>query len=175
MRSHIQSIIINHCNIVINYERSAMLATTELGRNIFLSEARKYKQFIRNLEEREGVESRDSILNTISERIGQHLHQQQEHHHQSDVYIQRSTPIVIPENFRSNPPANIPTEFICPITMEIMTDPVVLSDGQVYERQYIEKWLKISCVSPLTKVVVKNEVIPCFALRSLIQKFVDDV
>jgi WD40 repeat protein len=35
----------------------------------------------------------------------------------------------------------IPDDFLCPITLEIMTDPVVAADGQTYERKSITNWL----------------------------------
>jgi serine/threonine protein kinase len=50
----------------------------------------------------------------------------------------------------------IPDGFICPITQDIMRDPVILVfDGHSYERKAIEDWLKRSNRSPLT-----NEVLP---------------
>jgi len=33
-----------------------------------------------------------------------------------------------------------PPEFYCPITHEVMVDPVVAQDGHTYERQAIEEW-----------------------------------
>ncbi|XP_065827366.1 uncharacterized protein [Oscarella lobularis] len=36
----------------------------------------------------------------------------------------------------------IPNEFYCPITMEVMTDPVLAADGFSYERLAIEHWLQ---------------------------------
>jgi hypothetical protein len=38
----------------------------------------------------------------------------------------------------------IPTEFICPITMLVMVDPVVANDGNTYERESIEQWIVYS-------------------------------
>ncbi|KAJ6844719.1 U-box domain-containing protein 9-like [Iris pallida] len=35
----------------------------------------------------------------------------------------------------------VPEHFLCPISSEIMRDPVVLSSGQTYDRPYIEQWL----------------------------------
>ncbi|KAJ6671804.1 U BOX DOMAIN-CONTAINING [Salix viminalis] len=35
----------------------------------------------------------------------------------------------------------IPHEFLCPITLEIMVDPVIVATGQTYERESIQKWL----------------------------------
>ena len=39
---------------------------------------------------------------------------------------------------------------ICPITQEIMEDPVVCADGHSYERGSIERWLAAHGTSPLT-------------------------
>ena len=39
---------------------------------------------------------------------------------------------------------DIPKEFICPISLEIMKDPVIMSDGQTYDRESITKALKNS-------------------------------
>ncbi|XP_027365261.1 U-box domain-containing protein 3-like [Abrus precatorius] len=36
---------------------------------------------------------------------------------------------------------SIPPEFCCPLSMELMLDPVVVTSGQTYERRFIEKWL----------------------------------
>merc|ERR1719415_502530 len=35
----------------------------------------------------------------------------------------------------------IPEEFICPITQDVMKNPVLFSDGFVYEKAAIEEWL----------------------------------
>lgn len=35
----------------------------------------------------------------------------------------------------------VPENFLCPITQEIMTDPVVAADGQSYQRESISEWL----------------------------------
>ncbi|XVF57010.1 hypothetical protein PTKIN_Ptkin06aG0168200 [Pterospermum kingtungense] len=36
---------------------------------------------------------------------------------------------------------NLPEKFKCPLSGEIMGDPVILSSGQTYDRPYIQKWL----------------------------------
>jgi len=33
-----------------------------------------------------------------------------------------------------------PDEFVCPISQELMEDPVLASDGHAYERRAIERW-----------------------------------
>lgn len=40
--------------------------------------------------------------------------------------------------------------FTCPITREIMEDPVVTADGHSYERRAIEEWLQRKWTSPVT-------------------------
>jgi hypothetical protein len=42
-------------------------------------------------------------------------------------------------------------ELICPITLELFRDPVRATDGHVYERQAITKWILEHGTSPLTR------------------------
>jgi len=59
--------------------------------------------------------------------------------------------------------------FLCPITKEMMTDPVIASDGFTYERNAIEKWLWTKNTSPQTNLVLANKtLIPNHALKSMI-------
>lgn len=39
---------------------------------------------------------------------------------------------------------SVPNEYLCPITMEIMVDPVIAMDGHTYERVAIENWLQVN-------------------------------
>ena len=34
-----------------------------------------------------------------------------------------------------------PEEFICPLSLEMMYDPVIVDSGQTYERAFIERWI----------------------------------
>ncbi len=43
-------------------------------------------------------------------------------------------------------------DLCCPITRELFVDPVVASDGIVYERAAIHRWMKVRLQSPITKV-----------------------
>lgn len=67
---------------------------------------------------------------------------------------------------------DIPHEYICPITMEVMKEPVILSDGHVYEKEAIEAWFQTKNKSPLTNCLVDKKMTPCHALRNLIQAFI---
>ena len=44
----------------------------------------------------------------------------------------------------------IPNEYLCPITHELMRDPVCVSDGYSYERRAIEAWLAKKQSSPMS-------------------------
>lgn len=64
----------------------------------------------------------------------------------------------------------IPNQFLCPISLEIMSDPVICSDGYTYERVSILA-LKNS-LSPMTRQPIdKTILIPNIALRQLIEQY----
>ena len=65
----------------------------------------------------------------------------------------------------------VPQEFICPLSMELMQDPVVAADGHVYDRTSLEKWFAAGKkTSPLTGApLTHTDLIPCTTLKSLIQ------
>ena len=68
------------------------------------------------------------------------------------------------------PPGGPPSEFVCPITAEIMQDPVSTVDGHTYERAAIERWLRHRKSSPLTGAPLASAtLIPNISLRKLIQ------
>ena len=51
----------------------------------------------------------------------------------------------------------MPHDFKCPISFEIMKDPVIASDGQSYEKSQILKWLKNNDTSPMTGKKLDNK------------------
>lgn len=64
-----------------------------------------------------------------------------------------------------------PQEFICPISMEVMTDPVLCEDGHTYERRIILEWLRQSPTSPITRQPLSGTVHPNFALKAAIERW----
>ena len=59
---------------------------------------------------------------------------------------------------------------ICPITAEIMTDPVSTLDGFTYERAAITEWLRTNDTSPFTGVKLESKMlIPNSTVRCLLQ------
>lgn len=66
----------------------------------------------------------------------------------------------------------IPNEFKCPISMELMTDPVLCEDGQTYDRRSIQEWLKQSQTSPLTRQPLNpNALRSNLALKASIERW----
>ncbi|KAJ8753508.1 hypothetical protein K2173_022749 [Erythroxylum novogranatense] len=66
-----------------------------------------------------------------------------------------------------------PKDFHCPISLELMTDPVTISTGQTYDRSSIQKWLKAgNTICPKTGERLSGaEMVPNISLRKLIQQF----
>ena len=70
--------------------------------------------------------------------------------------------------------AEVPDDFICPITSEIMTDPVCTSDGFTYERAAITEWLRTKVTSPKTGARLESKaLIPNLMARSMIRAFTE--
>ena len=65
-----------------------------------------------------------------------------------------------------------PPEFLCPISYEIMVNPVVCSDGHTYDHVNISRWFQTSNRSPLTNVPLDDTTLrPNNALKTLIESF----
>lgn len=66
-----------------------------------------------------------------------------------------------------------PEDFRCPISLELMSDPVILATGQTYDRASIQQWLDAGHrTCPKTKqVLYDTKLIPNYALRSLIYQW----
>jgi hypothetical protein len=71
------------------------------------------------------------------------------------------------------PPAVVfPTEYLCPIMLELMGDPVIAADGHSYERSEITDWLCNNSTSPKTNMKLESKSLtPNHTLKSLIGDF----
>ncbi len=68
---------------------------------------------------------------------------------------------------------DLPNELMCPITMKLMMDPVILRDGHTYERKAIERWLKKENRSPKTNQALETkDVLPNYLAKALIDGLV---
>ncbi|EGW01587.1 WD repeat, SAM and U-box domain-containing protein 1 [Cricetulus griseus] len=71
--------------------------------------------------------------------------------------------------------SGIPDEFICPITRELMKDPVIASDGYSYEREAMENWIhKKKRTSPMTNLVLPSLILtPNRTLKMAINRWLE--
>ncbi|XP_051128453.1 U-box domain-containing protein 8-like [Andrographis paniculata] len=70
--------------------------------------------------------------------------------------------------------ARLPEDFICPISLEVMSDPVILSSGHTFDRASIQRWLDAGHrTCPISKLPLPEppSLIPNHALRSLISNY----
>ena len=70
--------------------------------------------------------------------------------------------------------------FMCPLSLDIMTDPVIAEDGFTYEREHIENWINTprqagqQLISPLTSEPMGINLIPNKSLKKIIDASVFD-
>jgi uncharacterized protein YjeT (DUF2065 family) len=64
----------------------------------------------------------------------------------------------------------IPKDFCCPISLDLMRDPVIISTGQTYDRSLISRWVEEGhCTCPKTgQMLMNTRLVPNRALRNLI-------
>jgi hypothetical protein len=64
----------------------------------------------------------------------------------------------------------LPESFYCPITCDLMADPTIEPEGNSYEREAIESWVRVNSMSPLTRhPLTVGALRPNNALYELIQ------
>lgn len=75
---------------------------------------------------------------------------------------------------KSSQATSIPNEYLCPITHEIMIDPVCVSDGFTYERKAIEEWLTKKQTSPIINSSIEGtQIYPNKILKMLIDRYIE--
>lgn len=70
----------------------------------------------------------------------------------------------------------VPDEFKCPLSKQLMRDPVIMANGQTYDRPFIQKWLKEGHrTCPQTQQVLSHMVLtPNHLVRELILQWSKD-
>ncbi|KAF9676954.1 hypothetical protein SADUNF_Sadunf08G0057000 [Salix dunnii] len=73
-------------------------------------------------------------------------------------------------------PSNIPNEFRCPISLELMKDPVIVSSGHTYDRNSIAHWINSGHhTCPMSgKRLIHMALMPNYALKSLLHQWCQD-
>lgn len=73
------------------------------------------------------------------------------------------------------PVPNIPANYLCPITVQIMFDPFIAEDGCTYEREAIEKWFNNGHnTSPMGHGIIGSVLIPNRDKKFDIMQFLDN-
>ncbi|KAH9307816.1 hypothetical protein KI387_035727, partial [Taxus chinensis] len=67
----------------------------------------------------------------------------------------------------------IPADFRCPLSLELMADPVIIASGQTYERAYIQQWLDQGMKTcPKTRQTLNHTcLIPNYTVKALIENW----
>lgn len=73
------------------------------------------------------------------------------------------------------PDDQVPDEYLCPISREIMREPVIAADGYTYERSAIENWLRAGRnTSPMTNApLTTTQLTPNRSLKMIIARIYD--
>ncbi|KAI9085225.1 hypothetical protein K1719_032748 [Acacia pycnantha] len=68
---------------------------------------------------------------------------------------------------------NCPEEFKCPLSKQLMRDPVIVASGQTYDRTFIQKWLKAgNRTCPRTRQVLSHTVLtPNYLISEMIEQW----
>ncbi|XP_042520715.1 U-box domain-containing protein 4-like [Macadamia integrifolia] len=90
--------------------------------------------------------------------------------HMIDLVTHMHDRLVKIKQSQSTNPVSIPADFCCPLSLELMTDPVIVASGQTYERAFIRKWLDLGLtVCPKThQTLAHTNLIPNYTVKALI-------
>ncbi|KAJ6718872.1 U BOX DOMAIN-CONTAINING [Salix purpurea] len=77
------------------------------------------------------------------------------------------------EDLKKPDTLKIPDDFLCPISLELMRDPVIVATGQTYERSYMQRWIDTgNSTCPKTQQKLEHFTLtPNYVLRSLITQW----
>ncbi|KAB5552236.1 hypothetical protein DKX38_009547 [Salix brachista] len=86
------------------------------------------------------------------------------------VLFETSTPASDTRRKNLASDVNVPADFRCPISLDLMRDPVVVATGQTYDRESISLWIESGhSTCPKTgQTLVHNNLIPNRALKNMI-------
>lgn len=77
------------------------------------------------------------------------------------------------ERFEATSGVPIPSFYCCPLSLELMFDPVIVASGQTYERTFIQKWLDQGLnVCPMTRLTLTHaNLIPNDTVKAMISNW----
>ncbi|XP_058208169.1 U-box domain-containing protein 3 [Rhododendron vialii] len=80
------------------------------------------------------------------------------------------------ENFKAVNGVSIPSYFRCPLSLELMLDPVILASGQTYDQASIKKWLDngISRCPKTRQKLSHTNIITNYTVKALIENWCEE-
>ncbi|KAL4377202.1 hypothetical protein GQ457_02G003940 [Hibiscus cannabinus] len=80
------------------------------------------------------------------------------------------------ERFEPTSGISIPPHFLCPLSLELMTDPVIVASGQTYDRTSIHKWLGSGLtICPMTRQMLKHtNLIPNHTIKAMVANWCEE-
>ena len=133
----------------------------------------RYQQFIRF--------NRNIINNTENENITRRINNIIINDNENNMRpptpptpeIPESEPIEIPQEVIDRIPQEVLNVITCPISGEIMRNPVVNSVGQTYDKTSIQQWIsRGNRTDPNTRQQITTTLIPNFSIKSLINSYI---
>ncbi|OIT22297.1 PREDICTED: U-box domain-containing protein 3 [Nicotiana attenuata] len=80
------------------------------------------------------------------------------------------------DTFKAIDGIKIPPYFRCPLSLELMVNPVIIASGQTYEKTSIQKWLDhglTTCPKTL-QVLAHSNLIPNYTVKALIENWCEE-
>nr|XP_023907556.1 U-box domain-containing protein 3 [Quercus suber]XP_023907557.1 U-box domain-containing protein 3 [Quercus suber] len=80
------------------------------------------------------------------------------------------------QRFEARSGVSIPSYFRCPLSSELMLDPVIVASGQTYERSSIQKWLDHGLtICPKTRqTLTHTNLIPNYTVKAMISNWCEE-
>ncbi|XWS76246.1 hypothetical protein CRYUN_Cryun01aG0158900 [Craigia yunnanensis] len=80
------------------------------------------------------------------------------------------------ERFEPSSGILIPSRFLCPLSLELMLDPVIVASGQTYDRASIQKWLDSGLtICPKThQTLTHTNLIPNYTVKDMVASWCEE-
>ncbi|EPS67526.1 hypothetical protein M569_07248, partial [Genlisea aurea] len=94
----------------------------------------------------------------------------------ADLMARIQDHVVKLDGFKARNGVPFPSYFRCPLSLELMADPVIVASGQTYERSAIQKWLDhgLSRCPKTGMLLSHRNLIPNFTVRALITNWCEE-
>ncbi|XP_038897885.1 U-box domain-containing protein 3 isoform X3 [Benincasa hispida] len=108
-----------------------------------------------------------------------HNNAKEELHHMNqimDLIIRIRDWMVRKDYFRGINGVSVPSYFRCPLSLELMLDPVIVASGQTYDRSSIQKWIDSGLnICPNThQMLTHTNLIPNYTVKAMILNWCDE-